>query len=742
MKTSILLKLQAIILCFVLLISVLTLNAFAAGSDVLVDGEKLDDIYFKPFTGILGEEIDTTKDYEYVYSTLFNTATQKFWDLTKINQMTALAQQSINGHKGVKFSTDGTSKGAEAYFWNHKELDQSLSFGDLFGKYSPLNYDGIRLYFNKGKTNQTVTFKVMIGKFGGWWSDNFYTYEILLPKQEYDGYIYIPFTYFKNSNGVLDPSVLNFIGFKYNMATAAVVDTYLGELALYREGTADDTDSGKVNIGFGEAINTDDCMFYDSVIFNNSTADDWDKTKNAGFNVTANYTQSGYYPSDAKKSIKLSTTATASNPEIYFWNELLDSDGKSKRMPLGLLFGTNIDINDYDGLRLWVKTEDTSRYSVLTIFFGRMKGSGWWPNNSEGFYSYKLIIAGGFEGYVNIPFELFLNNKYEAVPIENFDFIAFKYGENLKAESNTYISNLQVYGAKKPPKIQINGIQLDDSKKYELLPSLIFADASQAMWDMSKLSGITATAGVTDANCIPQKGKTSVKIHTTGEKSSPHIYFWNELSDGGRRTHSRFWGATDCTEYDGIRFWVKFDENNTYSKLTMYLGQMFTGYWPKEEIGFFAYEIAIPRGGYEGYINIPFEYFVNNKGEKLNAQSINFLAFNYNERGFKETDFWISDLMMYRVAKANNKPADNAIISDGEDLQVNHIIANGEIVDDIGDEYLVDLNSNGNDSKDDTNTSAEKGLQLIGVIIAVAGILILAAITFLVILLIKKKRSK
>ncbi|MBQ5804417.1 MAG: hypothetical protein IIW22_01420, partial [Erysipelotrichaceae bacterium] len=59
----------------------------------------------------------------------------------------------------------------------------------------------------------------------------------------------------------------------------------------------------------GEQLKTDnDYMFYESVIFNNSTDKDWAMAKLSGVEVTTAFTDKGYYPSGAKNSIKLSTT--------------------------------------------------------------------------------------------------------------------------------------------------------------------------------------------------------------------------------------------------------------------------------------------------------------------------------------------------------------------------------------------------------------------------------------------------
>jgi len=260
------------------------------------------------------------------------------------------------------------------------------------------------------------------------------------------------------------------------------------------------------------------------------------------------------------------------------------------------------------------------------------------------------------------------------------------------------------------------------------------------MWEQTKNVGITATAGIKDAEYIPSHGKNSVKIHSTNEKAVHEIYFWNELSDGGRRTHSKLWGTANCTEYEGVRFWIKIAENNTYSKLSVFLGQMYTGYWPREEVGFFTYDIVIPRGGFEGYVNIPLSYFKNKQGETLSAENLNFIGFKYKDSGFRETDFWVSDLLLYREAVEGNVPHENSTIVDGSELQVDHIVADGTIVDTVGGEYLgtkvsgVDSN---NDNKDQNNGKVS---YLLWIVIAGSLLGVAAGITVLIFILKRKKK--
>ena len=665
------LKLQflGVLVIIMLLQTVLSpLNVFA--EDSLVDVSGLDEKDYSSFLSGIGMELDENKKYEYVDSELFNNAPQEMWNLAKTNSIKATARVKKDGKNTVRLHTTGEKAYPEIFFWNEKSLGGRSSNGKLFGKVDASAYLGIRIYVNKPAGDGHSKLSVMIGSmYTGYWSNSFYTYTFKLAKKGYSGYVYIPYTYFVNSAGVsFDPSSgVNFIAFKYPENAKKETDIYIGDLALFREATKNGADNtGSVSRGVGIDLKSDvDYMFWESLVFNNSTDDVWAKGKNNSFKVTTGITDKNCIPEDGKKSLKFTTTGEKSYPEIYFWNE----NYVNGRATNGLLFGSNIDINDYEGIRLWLKADSNNPYSTVSLALGKMY-TGYWPNESDGFYEYTVIIHNGFEGYVNIPFNLFTNKKGNSLTVADFNFIAFKYNEAGAGEGVLYASDLCLYGVDNGSQNKKNpiGVQLDDNKKYEILSSKVFAAASQEMWNQSKINGITVTTGINDSEYIPEKGKTSVKISTTGEKQSPEIYYWNENAVKGRCTQGRFWGDVDNTFYDGIRLWIKIDENNTYSKLNIITGQMFTGYWPKEEVGFFTYTVVIPRGGFEGYINIPFSSFVNKKGEKLNAQFLNFIGFKYDESGFKNADFYISDLSLYRVAEKGTALSEDGKIIGGNKL--------------------------------------------------------------------------
>ncbi|MBR7133186.1 MAG: hypothetical protein IKD04_06595 [Clostridia bacterium] len=749
MKKHFGLRLQSVILCLIILLSVPFYCGIAVSAeDIKIDSDVLEDAYTTTIPELqIGETIDPDKSYEYVESTLFKEAGQEMWNMTKRGDFTATAGQTVSGHSAVKLTTSSVNTTSEIYFWNDKASGGRTPFGPLFGSVETDGYNGISLWISKPKSNKATKINVFIGSmFRGYWPNSkvgFYTYSLSLPKGEFEGYVHLPFSGFVNTAGTVYNSSTkpNFIGFRYPTNQNYTAELYVGELSLYREGTAGKTDAGLINIGRGYELDADkEYMFYDAIDFNKADDAVWARGKNIGFTVETGITDSDFVPEGADSSVKLSTDGTGGYAELYYWNERNVTD----RTTNGMLFGTRININYFDGLRLWLKAPENESYSTVTIILGRM-GTGYWPSSAVGFFTYTVTIYGGFEGYVNIPFENFLNNQRTSIPVYDYNFIAFKYAESGKA-TDLYVSDLQIYGEKNSNAYNTKpvGVQLDTTKDYELLPSLTFADASQKMWNETKIAGMTVTPKITDAEYIPSKGKTSINIHTDGTVPSPNVYYWNEKNSDDRVSHGLLFGDVDCTEYEGIRFWLKIAPENTYSTLTMYLGQMGKGYWPNNATGFFEYVINIPDGGFEGYVNIPFALFENKKGEALYKELLNFLGFKYNEAGLKVTDFWISDLSLYRVAVSGQKPSDESIIIPGKDLQDaagDIILADGTVTDDIGDKYSGELKKT-EEMKTQSEKNKNSGFSIWWIVIPVIAVVALALIFFIFILIKKRKNGQ
>ena len=711
----------------------------AYGEDAPVDVTVLDETDYSSYITGIGIKPDASKKYEYVDSPLFNAAPKEMWAMAKSSGFVPQPGVKKDGKTTVNLHTTGGNKYPEIYFWNEMSYGGRSSNGNLFGMATADAYEGICFYINKPADNGYTRFSVMLGKmYTGYWTNSFYTYTFYLPKKEYKGYIYIPYGLFVNDKGDnFDPSSgVNFIAFKYPEAIAKESDIYIGELALFRQATKTGAENpGVVSRGVGTAMDASkDYMYYRSVIFNNSTDAVWARGKNNSFEISTGISENGYVPNGVANSIRLRATGEKAYPEVYFWNE----QNASGRATNGLLFGSNINISDYEGIRLWIKADQNNPYSTLTICLGTMF-TGYWPKEEVGFYGYTVLIDNGFCGYVNIPFSLFTNNIGSALNPEGLNFIAFKVNELGAGTGDFYIADLKLYGVNNgsQDKAVTNGVALKSEGKYEIVQSKVFAYASQEMWDQSKNSGFTVTAGVNDEGYIPFSGASSVRLHTDGQKQWPEIYYWNEYSLAGRCTQGRFWGDLDNTLYDGVRLWLKVDENNTYSKLDIIIGQMFTGYWPKSEVGFYSYKVIIPVGGFDGYLNIPFSYFKNNKGEELSAQYLNFIGFKYSESGFKESDLYVSDLSLYRLTKNGEKISDTGIITE-KPVSVNKVVDPAFTLptkEEIGGSYLKPTDKN--TDSDVKSQTIVKGKTALVIIISVAVLAI--GITLLAVF--KKKQS-
>lgn len=738
-------RLQAIAISLVMLLLVsLYGGMIASAEDIIIDSDVLEDSYVtKVPAPDMGEEIEPDKSYEYVESTLFKEAGQEMWNMTKRGDFTAVAHQKVSSHNTVKLSTSKANTTSELYFWNDKAAGGRSSFGPLFGSYESSKYDGISIWISKPKSNKADKINIFIGSmYRGYWPNSkvgFYTYSLSLPKGEFEGYVHLPFSGFVNTAGtVYDPATKpNFIGFRYPSNQNYIADLYVGELSLYREGNGGKCDAGLINIGRGYELDSDiEYMYRSATDFNASDDEIWARAKNIGFTVKTGITDKKYIPNGGKSSIKLSTDGSGGYAELYYWNEKNATD----RTTNGILFSNKINMNYFEGIRFWIKVPETSGYSTVNLMLGRMS-TGYWPSSKVGFYTYTVTVYGGYEGYINIPFKNFLNNNRTSLTPTDFNFIGFKYSESGLA-SELYISDLQVYGKKNANayKTKQIGVQLDPTKKYEILPSLTFEDASQKMWDETKIAGMIATPRITDKAYIPSEGKTSVNIHTDGTVPSPNVYYWNEKNADDRISHGMLFGDVDCTEYEGIRFWLKIAPQNTYSTLTMYLGSMGKGYWPNNATGFFEYTIHIPDGGFEGYVNIPLSLFENKKGVTLSAKLLNFIGFKYNEAGLKVSDFWISDLSLYRVAVAGQTVADDSIIISGKDLQKENgdvVLPDGTVADEIGGKYTGKLKK----PKKDTVSQNKNGISF-GVLWIVIPSIILVVLAAVLVFFILKKRAK
>ncbi|MBO5200501.1 MAG: hypothetical protein J6B93_04390 [Clostridia bacterium] len=760
MKSTFKIKLSALLLVVVMLLTgplYCGTNAFAA--DSLVDTDIFED-YLKPAVPTTGAQIDPNKSYEYVQSNFFNEAIKELWDMGKRGGFEAFTDIEMGNRTVTNLKYDGSTAGPFIYFWNDKLENyeaggKRLAYAQLFPGTDPTQYDGLCFWISKPASNKNSKLVIQTGAaHAGYWpshngkDENYFSYNVFLPSGDFEGYIYIPFEDIKTTHTqqVLNPTGLNFMGFRYTNANGKVSDLYIDDLCLYREGEGGTTSVGQPSTGKGVQLDSNkEYIYIDSVIFNNATAETWALAKKSCFDVTPGITD--VHPDGVKTSVKfhINPLKNSPYPEAYFMN----ASDPTKNAPIGALFGSGMDFSTYEGLRVWLKSDPNSPHTTFTISIGNMYVGWYGDSKSADFFSYNVVIYKGFEGYVYIPFDRFVNKDGVSIDANRrkaLSWIAFRGNDQLTLADNTiYLADLSLYGVKGVAEEPDNtvGVQLDPNKKYELIPSLTFGDAVQKQWDETKKAGIIPTAGITDKEYTPDNGMSSVNLHTDGTVPYAELYYWYENDSTNRLPHSQLWHDITTKDFEGIRFWIKMDENNTYSKLSVMIGSMFTGYWPGET-GFFSYDLNIPRGGYEGYVNIPFSAFVNKAGAAYDGHSPNFLAFKYNETAYKVTDVWISDLSIYREAVTVKPTVPGGTVIGGDKLQpTEKPEADGTVTDDMGTDYNEDFfagQNNGNSSQKPGDAQAE-GFNWMLVIIPAAALLVLAA-AFIIFFIILKKKKK
>ncbi len=758
MKSTFKIKLSALLLVVVMLLTgplYCGTNAFAA--DSLVDTDIFED-YLKPAVPTTGAQIDPNKSYEYVQSNFFNEAIKELWDMGKRGGFEAFTDIKMGDRTVTNLKYNGSTAGPFIYFWNDKLENydaggKRLAYTQLFPGTDPTQYDGLCFWISKPASNKNSKLVIQTGAaHAGYWpshngkDENYYSYNVFLPAGDFEGYVYIPFKDIKTTHTqeVLNPAGLNFMGFRYTNANGKVSDLYIDDLCLYREGTGGTTSVGQPSTGKGVQLDSNkEYIYIDSVIFNQATDETWADAKQSHIKVTTGITD--VHPDGVKSSTKfhINPDKVTPYPEAYFMN----ASNPAQNAPIGALFGNRVKASTYEGIRVWLKSDPNSPHTTFTISTGNMYIGWYGDNKSTDFYSYNVVVYGGYEGYVYIPFERFVNKNgvsIEEARIDGLNWIAFRGNDQLtKADNTIYLADLSLYGVKGEAEEPDNtmGVQLDPNKKYEIIPSLTFADSTQKQWDEIKNGGFKVTAGVTDKEYTPDNGMPSINLHTNGTSPWAELYYWFE-NGGERIPHSALWYDIDGTKFEGIRLWIKIGENNTYSKISIMIGSMFRGYWPGE-VGFFSYDLPIPTGGFEGYVNIPFSYFVNKAGTAFNGGGASFIGFKYNETAYKVTDVWISDLSIYREAVTVKPTVPGGTIIGGDKLQPTvKPEADGTVTDDMGTDYNEDFFAGQNNGSSGKPGGAQAdGFNWMLVIIPAAALLVLAA-AFIIFFIILKKKKK
>lgn len=407
-----------------------------------------------------------TVNYEYIDSPRFNNATQEQWDNTKqTGKETDVFVETDALHapegmdKSFRFHTAGDTKTPDVYFWREYVGEsgkaERSTYGELFGSAETDEYLGIALWVELSPMRAGSEFKVMLGRMSGktYWpgsAKGFFSASLKIPQEGYKGYVYIPFEAFKDLTGAsFNPETKpNFIAFRYEDDVATESDTYIYDLRLYRAYTGEkEPEKPKVY------------TYLKSDLFNKSTQEMWDEGRTDGGipKIKVN-TDKAYIPSGMDRSFVYRTekqSLTSNYPSAYFWKE---SEDKKSRATHGNLFGKT-DLTEYDGIRLWLKTNG-EHYDNLYVVFGRMSGSTYWPGN--GFYTAKIEIPyEGLDGYVYIPFEEMTNQvglSYNDVRKANF--IGFKYSDTNKLTTDLYVSDLALY---KEVSVPSGGGQIPDT---------------------------------------------------------------------------------------------------------------------------------------------------------------------------------------------------------------------------------------------------------------------------------------
>ena len=597
-------------------------------------------------------------DYIYVPSDVFNFASQEQWNNTKIEGAgttrtvdTTPENKHPSAYQSMKLHATGATNYAAVFFWN--ETAGRTPYGDLFGTLNTAKCLGIRIYIKTSEQYAFQTLKVFIDRIGstvGYYKteDRCFIADLQI-EPGFSGYVDIPFTSFiRQTDGVAysPANKPDHIVFKLSGGTTAADDVWFSNLFTYYEGEPEP----------GELVETPlDTVNYEyipSKRFNDATQAQWNQTKKSGAGTNMVVTSDGLHtPAEFGKSYCFHTAGDTRNPEVFFWREYIDESGKAARSTYGELFDS-ADTSQYLGIALWVELSPGRAGTKLKVMLGRMSGPTYWPSSSKGFFEALLPVpAGGYKGYVYIPFESFKDLTGATVdPKSKPNFIAFKYSDDAAVESDTYIYDLRLYrkntGEKEPEKTKI----------YSYFPSGLFNTSTQNMWNNGRKEGGVPVVKVNQTNkaFIPSKMDRSFVYHTDKNaltSNYPGVYFWKESEDmKSRATFGNLFDSMQNREYDGIRVWLKTGEEH-YDNLYVIFGRMSgSTYWPGN--GFYTAKVEIPYEGLDGYVHIPFEDLTNSVGLYFNnARKANFIGFKYSDSTKRTTDLYISDLALYKVTE-------------------------------------------------------------------------------------------
>ena len=616
--------------------------------------------------------------YEYVSSDSFNFATQAMWDnayreadrqISAVLSPTVPAGSELTNSVYIEY--DGTT-GANypcLHFIDNADPSHRYSYGNLFGAADISEYDGIVLWIKQGTTFEPYNKRVQVlvgnmtqgGGYNPGGTGNFYVADCA-PISTAGNYYYIPFADFKNSGGTaLDPSTagtLNFISFKTGVGTATQVQQYyVGDLRMYRNKTAAAPD---------EYVRSDR--------FNTATNADWSnnvregrRTGTEGEVISDTYatisTDPAHVPSNSNinQSVHVLNdwTQTTAYPAIHFFT---DTSGTGYSGNANRPLWTSGEFVNAKGIRIWAQraASNIQPINIVLTVAGSTSSS---TTGSTRHFRYKLANASLTGAYYDIPFSLFLdyaaNTPYNPAVNGIPNSIGFK-SDGTSVGMEYYFADLQLI--RQP----VRGM--------EYVSSGLFNNSTSTMWSQSKFDGTTTYANVnTNTQNIPANVSQSVSFGQVGTVSNyPAVHFWNMSGGGNGATFGDLFGATDTSQYTGIRLWIKKGAVCPYSRVLVFIDRLATGAAiPTAGTSRYIYNITgaeFTSGG--AYIDIPFsKFYINNSSANPSFDpavrgNINYIAFQSGDgSGTKEFEVFISDLQLYRSEQTLYPTAELSVAS-------------------------------------------------------------------------------
>lgn len=183
-----------------------------------------------------------------------------------------------------------------------------------------------------------------------------------------------------------------------------------------------------------------------------------------------------------------------------------------------------------------------------------------------------------------------------------------------------------------------------DTMEYKPLPNL----CNQTQEDLNKwVRGIDFTV-CTDKNHLPKGAKRGLKTNLNNVAMGMAFTFTHE---NGKETPVFDPCPEGLADYDGLRIWLdvkpKKDGDVLPSNIEFTFGNWNWGYRVM-----FKYIYQVPKGGYTGYINMPFKEFVDGYNTSVKAadpNGIEYMCIQINAGAvMQDLDVYFADFQAYR----------------------------------------------------------------------------------------------